>query len=138
MNDVGAVGTPRAVPAPVTCVMTRFGLRSPRHLLPSYLDYRRVVRQAADSPGLLRAAFLVDSPASWLSLSIWAEPDAIPVFGTNVTRHIDAAGKVFGRLAFDPARGPELWSTTWRLESVSDNRNWGDLDLGEGVGARAV
>lgn len=120
---------------PVTCVMTRFGLRGPRHLVPSYLEYRRVVREAREVPGLLKAAFLVDSPASWLSMSIWSEPAAIPAFGTHSMRHVHAAGEMFRRLAFDPARGPELWSTTWRLESVSENRNWGDLELGERAGA---
>ena len=119
------------VSVPITCVITRFGLRSPRHLLPSYLDYRRVADDARSSerPGLLRSCFLVESPTAWCSLSIWAEPAAIPRFGTSVPRHVDAARRMFGRLALDPERGPELWSTKWRLVAVSNNLNWGDLDL---------
>ncbi|HET8629146.1 MAG TPA: hypothetical protein VFL91_17130 [Thermomicrobiales bacterium] len=117
------------VAVPVTCVITRFGLRSARDLLPTYLDYRRVAREAARTPGLLRAAFLVEGPAACYSLSLWASRDAIPHFGTNVPGHVEAARRVFRRLRFDERRGPEIWSTKWRLDSVSNNLNWADFDL---------
>lgn len=119
------------VDASIVCVVTRFGLAKARYLLPTYLDYRRVVAAARRSktPGLVRAAFLVESPTSCYSLSLWTDSTAIAHFGTNVGLHVEAARRIFGRLAFDPERGPELWSTKWRLASVSNNLNWQDFDL---------
>jgi hypothetical protein len=129
------------VDVPIVCVITRFGLRGARHLLPTRLDYRGVLEEAhrTATPGLLRAAFLVESSKACYSLSLWNEPDAIPRFGSNVPSHVDAARRVLGRLAFEPDRGPELWSTKWQLVSVSNNLNWGDFDLRgtiESFGAR--
>jgi hypothetical protein len=118
------------VDVPTTCVITRFSMRSARDLLPTYLDYRRVVREAVrtQTPGLLRSAFLIEPPATWYSLSIWASCDAIPAFGTNVPSHVEAARQVFGRVAMNRGR-PEIWSTKWRLAAVSNNLTWGDFDL---------
>ena len=119
------------VDTPVVCVVTRFGLRSARHLLPTYLDYRRVVTAArmSNTPGLLRSAFLVENPTTCYSVSIWESREAIPRFGTSVPVHVEAARRVFGRVLFDKSRGPEIWSTKWQLASVTNNLNWDDLDL---------
>ncbi|HEX6864594.1 MAG TPA: hypothetical protein VF414_17320 [Thermoanaerobaculia bacterium] len=117
------------VDVPVVCVLTRFGLRHPLHLLFTYLDYRRTMKRAAGSPGLLRSAFLIESLTSCYSLSIWASPRDIPVFGRDVPEHVSAARNLFGRLAMSPRGGPELWSTKWRLSIVSNNLNWQDFDL---------
>jgi hypothetical protein len=109
----------------VFCVLTRFGLRSPHHLIPTLRDYRRVVHdaRAAQVPGLLRHAFLVESPRSCFSLSIWSER---PYFSADVPRHVEAARRVFGRVRFEPEHGPEVWSTKWRLTSVTNNLRWAD------------
>lgn len=119
------------VDVPITCVISRFGMRHASGLVPSYRDYRRVVREAERSrtPGFLRSAFLVEDLTTWFGLSFWSEPNAIAHFGTNVPGHVDAARRGFGRLAYDSARGPELWSTKWRLVSVSNNLAWDDFDL---------
>lgn len=119
------------VNVPILCVITRFGLRNAGYLLPTYLDFQRVIRQAeaAHTSGLLRSAFLIENPTTCYSLSIWASWDAIPRFGTNVSSHVDAARRIFGRVAFSKDRGPEIWSTKWRLVTVSNNLNWGDFDL---------
>lgn len=117
------------VDLPVLCVLTRFRVRSPLHLVLSYLDYRRVARDAASTPGLLRTAFLVEDPRTWYSLSIWRDRDRIPEFGTRVLSHVLAAHRVFGRFSMDERHRPELWSAKWRLESVSNNLSWGDFDL---------
>lgn len=116
------------VDVPITCTITRFGLRRARSLVPSYLDYRRVMSaaQAAQAHGLRRCAFLVENPTTWYSLSIWS---GSPDFSAHVPEHVEAARGVFGRLSFDHERGPELWSTKWRLVSVSNNLNWEDFDL---------
>lgn len=86
------------VDAPITCVLTRFQLRSARHLVPSYRDYQRVIRELEQSrvPGFLRAAFLVENPTTWYSLSLWAGDSAIPRFGTVSTDHLAAARRPSG------------------------------------------
>ncbi|HWM01604.1 MAG TPA: hypothetical protein VNP92_04630 [Actinophytocola sp.] len=118
------------VDAPITCVLTRFQLRSARHLVPSHRDYQRVIRELEQSrvPGFLRAAFLVENPTTWYSLSLWAGDSAIPHFGTASSDHVTAARQAFGRLAYDD-EGPVLWSTKWRLGSVSNNLSWPGFDL---------
>lgn len=111
------------VDVPAVCVITRFGLRSPRHLLPTYLDYRRVAADARAEEGLLRAAFLVEDPSTCYSLSIWEHDDRISGW-RNDRSHVEAARRIFGRLRVDLDRGPEIWSTKWRLMSVSHNLTW--------------
>jgi hypothetical protein len=118
-----------AVKVPIMCVLTRFGLRSPLYLLPTYLDYRYTMKQAARTPGLLRAAFLIENLTTCYSLSIWSSYDDIPVFGGNVPYHVDAARNVFRRLLMRQPGVPELWSTKWQLTTVSNNVNWKDFDL---------
>jgi hypothetical protein len=112
----------------VTCVITRFGLRSPLHLLPIYFDYRRVVKEATGATGLLRSAFLIENLRTCYSISIWTSPDAIPFFGTAVPSHVLVARRVFGRVVVKHGR-PDVWSTKWRLATVSNNLNWSDFDL---------
>jgi hypothetical protein len=119
------------VDASVLCVITRFRLKRIVSLLVTYLDYRRVLAQARSSktPGLLRSAFLVENPRTCYMLSVWSSYDAIPRFGTAVPRHVDAARNVFGRCRQGMDGGPEVWSTKWRLASVSNNLSWSDFDL---------
>lgn len=116
------------VDSSITCVMTRFGLRSPRFLLSSYREYQRVVRAAQRShvPLLLRNAFLVENPTTWYSFSLWRD---YPTFSAEVTAHVEAARSGFGWLRIDPELGPELWSTKWRLTSVTNNLFWEGFDL---------
>ena len=122
----------RAVDARLVCVITRFGLRNPLYLIPVYLDYRRVVGAArrAATPGFIRAAFLVENLTTCYSLSLWESRRAIAHFGTNVPSHVQAARRAFGRVRFDRERGPEVWSTKWHLESVSNTASWGTPDFG--------
>lgn len=117
-----------SVEAPVFCVLTRFGLRSARYLAPTYREFRGLMRAAANTevPGLLRAAFLIENPTTCYSLSLWSQE---PIFSARVEQHIDAARNVFGRLSYDSEAGPELWSTRWRLVSVTNNLRWDGFDL---------
>lgn len=119
------------VESPVVCVVTRFRLRGARYLLASYRNYRRVMRELRRSrtAGLLHAAFLIESPTTWYSLSIWSGADAIAHFGTNVPGHVEVANRVFGRLRQGAGQEPEIWSTKWRLQSVSNNLSWEGFDL---------
>jgi hypothetical protein len=122
---------PRRVETPIVCVITRFGLRSRRHLLPTYRDYKRVVRdiERSGTTGLLKSAFLVENATTCYSVSIWLDEAKIAHFGSKVHTHVDAARRVFGRLRVDPERGPELWSTHWRLTSISNNVTWDHFAL---------
>jgi len=120
----------RAVDVPITCSITRFGLRSARSLLPCYLDYRRLseASRRLQPDGLLQWAFLLEHPRAWYSFSIWS---GTPAFSAQVPDHIAVANRMFGRLAYEDDRGLELWTTKWRLVSVTNNLNWGDFNLRE-------
>lgn len=110
-------------------VLTRFRVRHPHHLFESYQDYQRVVRAAEKTRGVLKSVFLLENVTTFYSLSIWADEVAIPRFGTTVVEHVDAGRRVFGRLRFDRATGPEIWSGKWRLHSLGYNQRWPGLDL---------
>ncbi|MGH2606581.1 MAG: hypothetical protein ACRDG5_08305 [Anaerolineales bacterium] len=120
-----------AVHVPVLCVITRFGLRSPLHLLFTYLDYRRVVKQvrAAHIPGFLRSAFLIENLKTCFSVSFWSDRRSIGLFGSEVPFHVRAARNVLPRILAGHTGAPELWSTKWQLASVSNNLSWKDWDL---------
>lgn len=118
-----------AVRSDIVCQITRFGLRRPIDLVRTYLDYRRARRQARHVPGFLCAAFLIEDSRTCYTLSLWRDLRAIADFGTSAPAHLAAARQVMGHLRFQPDRGPELWSTKWRLHSVSSNLNWGNFDL---------
>jgi hypothetical protein len=129
-DAVRSLSTPgeHPVEVPIVCSITRFGLRNARSMLPSYLSYRRVRQAARESSvdGLLRSAFLIENANTWYSFSIWSGD---PAFTAQVPAHLDAVRNAMGRLSFEPDRGPELWSTKWRLVSVTNNLNWRDFDL---------
>jgi hypothetical protein len=114
----------------VICVLTRFGLKRPWHLLQAYVSYRWLLHRVRRDPppGFLHATFLVDNLTTGYSLSLWTEEAAIARFGTAFDEHVDVAGGVFGRLRVHGG-DPELWSTKWRLFRVSRNLSWDGLDL---------
>jgi hypothetical protein len=118
------------VDSTVVCVLTRFGLRRPWHMLRTYIAYRWLLRRVRQKPsaGFLHATFLVENPTTCYSLSLWADEAAIAGFGTSVAEHVDVARSVFGQLRFDSGM-PEIWSTKWRLCRVSRNLNWSGFDL---------
>lgn len=122
--------------SPIVCVVTRFALRQPWHLLQTYLAYRWLLRQMRrkEQVGLLKSTFLIESLTTCYSLSIWADESAIPRFGTSVEEHVAVARDVFGRLRFRNRR-PEIWSTRWRLAEISNNLNWEAFDLRHAIGA---
>lgn len=113
----------------IVCQITRFGLRRPFDLVRTYLDFRRTRRRARHVPGFLCATFVLEDARTCYTLSLWRDLRAIADFGTSTPEHLAAARQVMGRLRFQRDRGPELWSTKWRLLSVSSNLNWGSLDL---------
>lgn len=113
----------------VTCVLTRFQLRSARDLVRFYLLYRRVRRDARRCDGLLHAGFLIENPRTFYSLTLWADDSAVLEFGTLVHSHVQIAGHAFGATFRRDVGRPEIWSTQWRLAATSDNLNWEGVDL---------
>jgi heme-degrading monooxygenase HmoA len=93
------------------CVTTRFQLRRPWQMLGMYRSYRRMRRDLETAPGLLRHAFLIQSPTACCTLSVWASQEALDRFA-NVNSHIAAV-----RYAKSVCR--EIWSTYWRLDAIS-------------------
>lgn len=112
----------------VRCVITRMRMRRPWHVALAYRRYR-YIRKAVDQrrpPGLLQSAFLLEAPLTCYSLSLW---DREPQFSAFVPEHIAAVNSSFGTFADSIDVGPEVWSTTWRLDTVSNNLGWAGFDL---------
>lgn len=118
------------VDVPVMCSITRFGLRSPRFLVPALREYRRLAGAVQDPGafGFLGSAFVVENPRTCYTISLWSQ---YPSFSANVPGHVAAARRMFGWLAFDPEHGPELCSTKWRLVTTTNNVHWPGVALPE-------
>lgn len=119
----------RRLETQVSCVITRFHLRSVFSMPWMWLAYLRIRWEARKIQGLLRSSFLIEGPRTCYLFSIWADDRALKEFGTRMDTHVHAARKSFRR-TFDPQRQrAEIWSTQWRLSGVSNNLQWGDFDL---------
>lgn len=114
----------------IVCVLTRFRVRRPWHLVQTYLAHRWLIGRVrrVGPPGLLKSVFLVENSTAFYSLSLWTDEAAIPMFGTAVQEHVSVAREIFGRLRISSGH-PEIWSTKWRLHEVSNNLNWEGFDL---------
>ena len=108
----------------ISCVLTRFHLRSAWSLPGFYITYRAVRRQARTSGGLLATVFLIENLHTCYTLSFWSDPDAILRFNGEVRAHVSAANWSFQHIRFAATR-PELWSAQLRLSAISPwNLNW--------------
>jgi hypothetical protein len=113
----------------VSCVLTRFRLRSAWSLLPFYLAFRRVRRESRKVAGLLQALFLIEDWRTCYTLSLWINECAIVDFG-RVKSHINAANSAFGPTYRRDLQRPEIWSAQFRLWAVSShNLGWEGFDL---------
>lgn len=113
----------------VSCVMTRFRLRSVRSLIPFYLHFRKVRRASMKVDGLLKAVFLIENLHTCYTMSIWKNDCAIVEFG-GVYAHVAAANSAFGPTWRNDLKRAEIWSAQFRLWAVSaHNLNWEGLDL---------
>jgi len=115
------------VKSEVSCVLTRFRLRSIISLPLFYLAFHRV-RRHATVPGLIKAAFLIESPRICYTLSLWADDQAIMRFSERAI-HVATANWSLAHLYRRDLQRVELWSTQWRLHALSNNLNWDEVDL---------
>jgi len=114
----------------VTCVITRFQLRSVWDLVRLHRLYRRVRREARQRcSGLLHAGFLIEGPRTFYSFTLWRDEAAIVEFGSVVESHIRIAGRGLGATFRPELQRPEVWSTQWRLAAISENLNWEGVDV---------
>jgi hypothetical protein len=119
----------QSVHTPVSCLLTRFQVKSVWSLIRLYLWYRRVRHEARTVSGLLKTVFLVENLRTCYTLSIWESGKAILEFNTKILTHVDAANSSFRELTLDGGR-PQLWSAQFRLSAVSPhNLRWNGLDL---------
>jgi hypothetical protein len=113
----------------VSCLLTRFRLRSAWSLIPFYLAFRRVRRNAQSVSGLLQAVFLIEDLHTCYTMSFWKDECAIVRF-SNIGAHIRAANSAFGPTYRRDLNRAEIWSAQFRLWGVScHNLNWEGFDL---------
>src|SRR5262245_61366460 len=80
----------------VSCVLTRFRLRSIWAMAPFYLRFRSVQREARQVSGLIKALFLIEDLRTCYTLSLWRDDAAILSFNSCVPSHIHAANFALG------------------------------------------
>jgi hypothetical protein len=113
----------------VSCVMTRFRVRSAWSLIPFYLKFRRVRRASMNVDGLLKAVFLIENLHTCYTMSLWKNDCAIVEFG-SIYAHVAAANSAFGPTWRSDLKRAEIWSAQFRLWAVSaHNLSWEGLDL---------
>jgi hypothetical protein len=112
---------------PLFCSITRVEVRWPWMLVSARVRFRQVRRQSHQIPGLLRSLFLVESPRTFLILSVWHREEGLLQFATSITTHHHAIRKMM-RNARIVDGYPAIWSTQWKVWAVSNNLNWGCRD----------
>jgi hypothetical protein len=111
----------------VSCILTRFRLRSSLSLIPFYFAFVRVRRDARKVAGLLKTVFLVEDLHTCYTLSIWKNDKAISQFG-SLRSHVEVANYAFSQISIRSNR-PEIWSAQFKLWAVSrTNLHWEGLD----------
>lgn len=119
----------RRVDTKVSCMLTRFRVRSAWSLLRAYWLYRQVRKQARQVDGLIVTMFLIEDLHTYYTFSLWERPGAILEFNTRVSAHAWAANHSLRDLEVRPA-GLHLWSAQFRLSAVSPNNlRWEGVDL---------
>lgn len=99
------------------CITTRFQLKHVWTLASMYLLYQRMRRPLRTTPGLIRYAFLIQSPTVCYTFSVWESEAAFVTF-SNVPSHLDAVR--YAKRACD-----DIWSAYWRLDAVSKHaQHW--------------
>jgi hypothetical protein len=113
----------------VSCVLTRFGVRSPLSLVTLYRWYRRVVKDAETLNGLVTSVFVIENLHTCFTLSLWKDARSLREFNNRVLSHIGAANSAFTRVSFQSG-GARIWSAQFRLSAISPyNLRWDGVDL---------
>lgn len=113
----------------ISCILTRFEVKSLWSLIRFFLAFGRVRQAAKGIEGLLKTSFLVENLHTCYTLSIWKDDLAIVEFG-SIREHIMAANSAFGATYREDLKRPEIWSAQFRLWAVSKhNLNWQNFDL---------
>lgn len=119
----------RIVDTRISCVLTRFRVRSAWSLLRFYRSYVRIRMQTRGMDGLLASLFLLEDRHTCYTLSLWRDSDAILAFNGGASTHIDAANQCFQALEVGP-NGPQIWSAQFRLAALSPhNLRWNGVDI---------
>ena len=120
------------VDSDVSCMLTRFKLRTPIALIRFFIHYRRVKRQADKIDGLIASVFLVEDLTTCYTMSFWKKAyRAIPKFNVRAPDHIHAANSSFEDLKLQDGK-PVLWSAQFRLSAVSPNNfRWDGVEFGK-------
>jgi hypothetical protein len=111
------------VDAPMFCSTTRVRVRHTWMLVRAWWDFRKVSKLARATPGLKRTAFLIESPTTFIILSLWDGEEGMLAFATYVDRHHVAVRRCFGNAA-STEEHPEIWSAQWKIWSASNNLQW--------------
>ena len=93
------------------CVTTRFRLKHFWQLIPMWFLYRRLQRGLKIAPGLMRHAFVLESPLVLYTFSIWESNEAIVRY-TNDVSHIYALRK-------SKQMCQDIWSAYWTISAMS-------------------
>jgi hypothetical protein len=113
----------------ISCVLTRFHLNSLWSLIPFYLGYRRVRREARNLGGLLQTVFLIENFRTCYTLSLWRDDWSIVEFGA-LRAHVSTARAAFRPTYRKDLQRSEIWSAQFRLWATSrHNLSWEGLDL---------
>jgi hypothetical protein len=117
------------VDAEITCVLTRFRLRSCLLLPLFYFRYRRIYLETESAvTGFLQGAFFLESPYSCCTFSLWRNDKALADFGNLIPSHVGIANWSIQRLLWKQGR-PDIWSSQWRLRAIGNRVSWKGVDL---------
>jgi hypothetical protein len=121
----------RLVDHPIFCSTTRVRVRHPLTLLTAWRHFRAISKQAQSIPALLRAAFLVEGPRTFVILSVWDGEQGMLDFASRVHLHHAAVRMCFCDAA-SVGEQAEVWSAQWRMWAASNNLSWrgtGDFEM---------
>lgn len=134
-NRSASLSSYEFVEEPLYCVLTRVELNSMMALPSMWRAYRQVRNEAHDVANLVRCAFLVSGPRTFVILSIWNDETGFVDFGTRVRHHLNAARQALAK-SDSPGNMPKIWSTQWQICATSHNLNWGDSKDWDGLRKR--
>jgi hypothetical protein len=118
------------VDTPVSCLLTRFKVRSALDIVRFYFLFRRIHARSRTISGYVTSLFLIENLHTCFTLSIWENSRAILEFNSVVLDHVVAANWSYRRLEKTDYRRPVLWSAQFRLSAVSPhNLRWEGVDV---------